>query len=152
MLENHAQSRNEIFSFENEEGEFGEFICNLMVTSKAGPKPLGNVLGKLLQHENFTAWSLYNSLRGENSFNRSFLKEDLEEQKHVKEQQLFMSAKRKNCQESWGTNNIVRFLRKTLWSRQPAQNQQLPGDTCDLEKLLTVDKAQGEKKNQRKLV
>lgn len=52
MLENHAQSRNEIFSFENEEGEFAEYIYNLMVTSKAGPKPLGNVLGKLRQHEN----------------------------------------------------------------------------------------------------
>lgn len=54
-LENHTQSKNEIFSFENEEGEFDEHICNLVVTSKAGLKPLGNILGKLLCHENFTA-------------------------------------------------------------------------------------------------
>lgn len=45
------------FPLENEKGEANQHICNLMVISKAGFKSPGNILGKILHHENFTACS-----------------------------------------------------------------------------------------------
>lgn len=42
--ENHAQSKNEMCYFEKEEGESDEHICSFVVASKAGLKPLGNIL------------------------------------------------------------------------------------------------------------
>lgn len=54
------------FLLENEKGEFDQHICNLMVISKAGFKCPGNILGKILHHEKFTACSYKGTvLRGE---------------------------------------------------------------------------------------